>query len=108
MVEQLNNQSFKTAIKGKLPVIVDFWAEWCGPCKQLGPIFERVSNEFKGRLNFGKLNVEEYQDIAAEYGVMGIPCLILFKDGQEVDRIVGAMPEASLKGKIEQVLASIS
>ena len=106
MVDQLTDATFKQAIAGSLPVIVDFWAEWCGPCKQLGPIFEKVSNDFKGRLNFAKLNVEEHQDIAAEYGVMGIPCMILFKNRQEVDRIVGAMPEASLKGKIEELLSS--
>lgn len=107
MVEQLTAESFKKAIEGSTPVIIDFWAEWCGPCKQLGPVFEKVSNDFKGRLHFAKLNVEEYQELAAEHGVMGIPCLILFKSGREVDRIVGAMPEASLKSKIEQLLSSI-
>ena len=106
MVEQLTTETFSKAISGSTPVIIDFWAEWCGPCKQLAPIFEKISADFKGRLNFAKLNVDQHQEIAVEHGVMGIPCLIIFKNSEEIDRIVGAMPESSLKQKIEMIIGS--
>ena len=97
-MEQFTTKDFSKQIsKGK--VIVDFWAEWCGPCKMIAPIFEELSGEIKD-VKFGKLNVDENEDVAAKYGVRGIPTMVLYEDGEEVGRIVGFMPKTSLKGKI--------
>ncbi len=82
---------------------VDFWAEWCGPCKRLAPTFEEVSKEYHGKCTFVKVNVEENPD-AANYGISSIPCLILFKDGQEVERLVGALPEEMLRERLKEMI----
>ena len=101
----LNKENFeKEVTKSDIPVIVDFWAEWCGPCKMLGPVFEEVSKEYEGKLKFAKLNTEEQSDIASEHGVMSIPTMIIFKEGKEADRIVGAMPKDTLKAEIDKRL----
>ena len=84
-------------------LLVDFWAEWCGPCKRLAPIFEEVSHQFKGKCEFAKMNVEENTE-ASQFGISSIPCLILFKDGVEKDRMVGALSAEDLKQRIEEML----
>ncbi|MBI2565187.1 thioredoxin [Candidatus Woesearchaeota archaeon] len=105
MVEQVTSADFEQKVlKNKLPVIVDFSAEWCSPCRMLGPIFEKVSEFFKGKVVFLKLNVDKNSDVAQKYNVMGIPCMILFNNGKEVDRFVGAMSEDVLKQKIKALL----
>ena len=97
---ELNNQNFEKEIQSG-NTIVDYWAEWCGPCKMLGPIFEELSGEIKD-VKFAKVNVDHNEELSAKAGVRGIPTLVLFKDGQEVDRIVGLLPKDQLKQKIQQ------
>ena len=95
----------KEILQSKTPVLVDFWAPWCGPCRIVGPVLEKISSEYSHKLAFSKINVDDSQEIAAKYDVRGIPCIIIFKNGNEVDRIIGAYPEAQLRSKIDLILA---
>ena len=96
---------FDTEIRGDTPVLVDFWAEWCGPCRMVAPVLEQIAAEQAGKLKIVKLNVDENQQVPMQFGVTGIPTMILFKDGQMLERIVGFMPKPQLLKRLERHLA---
>jgi thioredoxin 1 len=88
-------------LKSDIPVLTDFWAEWCGPCKMIAPILEQIAEEYDGQLKIAKIDVDESNQMAMQYGVQSIPTLILFKNGQAVERLVGAMPKERLLSRIQ-------
>lgn len=92
-------------LKSELPVLVDFYADWCGPCKMMGPIVKEMADAYDGKMKIGKLNIDEEMDIAQKYRVMSIPTFIIFKNGQAVETTVGGMPKNELEAKIKQALA---
>jgi len=104
-ISQLTSATFKDAIAAATtPVLVDFWAPWCGPCKMIAPILEELATELDGKLTIGKVNVDDNGDIAAQYGIRAIPTLLLFKGGQLADQYVGMMDKAALKAKVSAKL----
>jgi thioredoxin 1 len=94
----------KDVLESEIPAFVDFWASWCGPCRMIGPVFEELSNEYAGKVKFAKINVDENPKTPSNYGVRGIPTLIMFKGGKAVDQIVGAVPKGQLDGAVKKVL----
>lgn len=101
--KSVTDSSFdQDVLKSSVPVLVDFWAEWCGPCKAIGPKLEEIANEMGGKVTIAKVNVDENPDSPAKYGVRGIPTLILFKDGKEVDQIVGNHPKENIAALISK------
>lgn len=101
----LNDENFSEEVKNSnIPVLIDFWAPWCGPCQMMGPIFEELSKDFEGKLKFAKLNTQDHANLAQEFNITGIPALILLKNGEEVERIVGLLPKNMLKEKLEKLL----
>ena len=103
-IVKLTDEDFEKQAKANPHLLVDFWAEWCGPCRMIAPVLEELSKEYQGRLTIGKLNVDENRQTAARFGIRSIPTLLLFKDGSRVEQIVGAHPKASIKAKIDQLL----
>ncbi|HVO22087.1 MAG TPA: thioredoxin [Candidatus Margulisiibacteriota bacterium] len=104
-VQQVSDESFdKEVLQADLPVLIDFWAPWCGPCKAIAPVVAELAKEYDGKLKVVKMNVDDNPQTPSKYGVRGIPNLILFKGGQVKDQIVGAVPKAQLVKAVSQVV----
>ena len=107
LIKHVSDASFETdVLKSNQPVLVDYWAEWCGPCKMIAPVLDEVAGTYQGKLQVAKMNVDENRDIPAKFGIRGIPTLMLFKGGQLAATKVGAMSKAQLTAFIDQQLAA--
>ena len=102
---EVTDDSFSNEVlNSELPVLVDFWAEWCGPCKMVSPIVEELSNDYDGKIKVTKLDVDSNPQTAANYGIRGIPTLLMFKDGSAVDQIVGAVPKTHIAERLDKII----
>lgn len=105
MVLHFSEADFQNEVlESDIPVLVDFYADWCGPCKMMSPVLEQISNEMDGQVKIGKINVDENPNIASQYNVMSIPNFVLFKGGQPVGQVIGAIPKDQLVSKINEAL----
>lgn len=101
MMTEITKDNFENEVKNAAtPVLVDFWADWCGPCRMLSPVVEQLSNQYAGKVKFGKVNVDEQPQLAMSYGVQSIPTLVLFRDGQAVNSSVGVVPKEQIENML--------
>ncbi len=100
---QVTDADIETHIKKYETIVIDCWAPWCGPCRMVGPVIDELAKDMQGKIVFGKLNVDENQQTSMKYNIMSIPTLLVFKNGEMVDRIVGALPKDALKNKLENI-----
>ena len=104
-VKEYTGNDFKSeVVESDTPVLVDFWAEWCGPCKVIAPVVEELATDYKGKIKFGKVNVDDNNMVASEYGVRSIPTLLIFKNGSVVNQIVGAVPKEKITDILDTVI----
>ena len=104
MEVQITNENFESLKSGEQPLVVDFWATWCGPCRMVAPIIAELAEEYDGKITVGKCDVEDNDEIAAEFGIRNIPTILFFKDGKVVDKLVGAQSKAKLEEKFKSLL----
>jgi thioredoxin 1 len=105
-IDEITSDVFKSEVlKSDIPVVVDFWAPWCGPCRMVAPVLEEISQKMNGKIRFVKINTDENQKTAMDYQIMAIPSLLIFKDGQEVDRIVGFVTQDKLEADLNKVVS---
>ncbi|MDX9748614.1 MAG: thioredoxin [Paludibacter sp.] len=104
MAQEFTDENIKGIISSGKPVVIDFWAEWCGPCRMVGPSIEELANEYAGKVEIGKLNVDDNVDTPSEYGIRNIPTILFIKDGKIVDKQVGAAPKSVLEAKVQSLL----
>jgi thioredoxin 1 len=100
----ITNENFESLKNGAQPLVVDFWATWCGPCRMVAPVIAELATEYDGRITVGKCDVEENEDLAMEFGIRNIPTILFFKNGQVVDKLVGAQSKAKLDEKFQALL----
>jgi len=106
LIVTLTQDNFETEVlKSTTPVLVDFWAEWCGPCKMIAPVLDELATEFQGKAKIGKVNIDEHQGLAAQFGVRSIPTLLFIKNGQVTEQMVGAKSKAALKASLDKAVA---
>ncbi len=104
MEVQITSENFESLKNGQLPLVVDFWATWCGPCRMIAPIISQLAQEYDGKITVGKCDVEENDDLAAEFAIRNIPTIIFIKDGEVVDKLVGAVSRATMEEKFKALL----